>query len=193
VRLKLCISFIACFVVTLALPIWTTAKSLSAPKQHFVCDGGYILEQFHEELVVLKNALAKYPIGDLGEWTWGLVRSRDWQYFLSAHQLHLGVPALTDLDWKTTLFDEALVAASPERLSELMEIWHMGQASLLDFAIRHELGHALCNVDNELKADRVAQLLEQKKPVACKTKVAAKSSSTTSNLPGVIHGGVPGR
>ena len=40
--------------------------------------------------------------------------------------------------------------------------------SLLDFAVRHELGHAFCNNVNEMDADRVAKLLEQKKPISCK-------------------------
>jgi hypothetical protein len=49
----------------------------------------------------------------------------------------------------------------------------MGRESLLDFAIRHELGHAFCNDANEMDAERVARLLEQKKPISCKAKVGA--------------------
>jgi L-serine deaminase len=45
--------------------------------------------------------------------------------------------------------------------------------SLLDFAVRHELGHAFCNNVNEMDADRVAKLLEQKNPISCKAKVEA--------------------
>jgi Raf kinase inhibitor-like YbhB/YbcL family protein len=47
----------------------------------------------------------------------------------------------------------------------------MGRESLLDFAIRHELGHAFCNDANEMVAERVARLLEQKKPISGKAKV----------------------
>jgi Raf kinase inhibitor-like YbhB/YbcL family protein len=52
-----------------------------------------------------------------------------------------------------------------------MALWHMGRESLLDFAIRHELGHAFCNDANEMVAERVARLLEQKKPISGKAKV----------------------
>jgi hypothetical protein len=61
----------------------------------------------------------------------------------------------------------------------------MGRESLLDSAIRHELGHALCNNANEMNADRVATLLEQKKPILCEVKVTAKRDQqpTKSSYP----------
>jgi hypothetical protein len=45
----------------------------------------------------------------------------------------------------------------------------MDRMGLLDLAIRHELGHALCNDANERNADRVANLLEQRKTISCQT------------------------
>jgi hypothetical protein len=81
--------------------------------------------------------------------------------------------ALTDPAARATFFDDALVTGESGRMSELMALWHMGRESLLDFAIRHELGHAFCNDANEMDAERVARLLEQKKPISCKAKVGA--------------------
>ena len=43
----------------------------------------------------------------------------------------------------------------------------MSRGDLLDLAVRHELGHALCNDANERNADRVARLLEEKKTISC--------------------------
>jgi hypothetical protein len=145
----------------------------SALARHFVCDTGYTLKQCDEELVVLKKALAKYPIPELGEWTWVLVRSEYWKLILTTQTLNPGIPALTDPASRATFFDDALVTGASGRMSELMAIWHMGRESLIDFAIRHELGHAFCNDVNETDADRVARLLEQKKPISCKSKVGA--------------------
>jgi hypothetical protein len=125
-------------------------------------------------MVVLRKALANYRASDLGDWTWVLVRSENWKLILLARGLDPAVPALTALDLRTTFFEEALVAGSSGRLSELMDIWHLGRQSLLDLAVRHELGHALCKDANERKAERVARLLEQRKPVSCKAKVEAK-------------------
>jgi hypothetical protein len=68
------------------------------------------------------------------------------------------------------LFDEALTTGPAGRTSELMDIWHLGREALLDLAVRHELGHALCNDSSEHNAERVAKLLEQRKPVSCAQK-----------------------
>jgi hypothetical protein len=146
----------------------------SAPVQKFVCNTGYTRKECNDEMVVLRKALANYRASDLGDWTWVLVRSENWKLILLARGLDPAVPALTALDLRTTFFEEALVAGSSGRLSELMDIWHLGRQSLLDLAVRHELGHALCKDANERKAERVARLLEQRKPVSCKAKVEAK-------------------
>jgi hypothetical protein len=146
----------------------------SAPAQQFACNAGYVQKQCDEEMAVLRKALANYRAYDPGEWTWVLVRSEDWKVVLLASRLSPGVPALTLVGARTTFFDEALVAGSSGRLSELMDTWHLGRGALLDLAVRHELGHALCNDANERKAERLARLLEQRKPVSCKAKVGAK-------------------
>jgi hypothetical protein len=135
--------------------------------QQFACSVGITLEQCTQEMLVLRKALANYRASDLGEWTWVLVRSENWKLILLARGLNPGIPALTALDARTTFFEEALVAGPIGRVSELMDIWHLGRESLLDLAVRHELGHALCTEENERKADRVARLLEQRRPVAC--------------------------
>ena len=141
--------------------------------QHFFCNTGYALDSCREQIAALKAVVAKYPTEVLGEWTWVLVRSEYWKLILTTQTLNPGIPALTDTAARATFFDEALVVGASGRLSELMALWHMGRESLLDFAIRHELGHALCNDANEMDADRVARLLEQKKPISCKAKVGA--------------------
>jgi len=60
---------------------------------------------------------------------------------------------------------------------ELLLKWNMDRMSLLDLAIRHEFGHALCNDANEWNADRVARLLEQRKPLSCEAKAEVKQKS----------------
>ena len=146
-------------------------KIEKATQQKYVCSTGYTLKECNEEMVVLKKALANYPTSDLGEWTWVLVRSEYWRLTLLTQTLDPGIPALTDPAARATFFDDALVTEASGRMSELMTFWHMGRESLLDSAIRHELGHALCDDANEMEADRVARLLEYKKPISCRVKV----------------------
>jgi len=147
------------------------------PAQKFVCNTGYSRKQCDEEMTVLRKALANYPASDLGEWTWVLVRSEDWKLILLAHGLSPGTAALTAVGAKTTFFEGALVAGPSGRVSELIDIWHVGRDGLLDLAVRHELGHALCNDANERRADRIARLLEQRKPISCEAKAEAKQKS----------------
>ena len=170
-----------------ALTLAASGYSQTRAARHFVCDKVYTLKQCDEELVVLKKALAKYPIADLGEWTWVLVRSEHWKLTLLTQTLDPGIPALTDLAARATFFDDALVTGASGRMSELMAIWHMGRESLLDFAIRHELGHALCNDANEMDAERVARLLKQKKPISCKAKVVANPHQKLKGAPLIAH------
>jgi len=174
VKLKAYLGVAVFFVTALPSQAEISGEPLrSPPARHFVCDKGYTLKRCDEELVVLKKALAKYPIPELGEWTWVLVRSEYWRLTLLTQTLDPGIPALTDTVARATFFDDALVTGASGRMSELMAIWHMGRESLIDFSIRHELGHAFCNDVNEMDADRVARLLEQKKPISCKSKVRA--------------------
>jgi hypothetical protein len=155
-------------VAALPSPSRTSAEPYrSAPVQKFVCNTGYTQKECNDEMVLLRKGLANYRASDLGDWTWVLVRSENWKMVLLAQGLSLGVPALTVLDLRTTFFEEALLAGPSGRVSELMDVWHLGRQSLLDLAIRHELGHALCNDANERNADHVARLLEQRKTISC--------------------------
>jgi hypothetical protein len=134
--------------------------------QKFVCNTGYTQKQCDEEMVVLRKALANYPVAQLGNWTWILVRSEDWKAIKLAG-LDPGSPAFTVFQKRETFFEEALVSQVPVRGRALVLKWNMGTRDLLDLAIRHELGHALCNDANERNADRVAKLLEQERTISC--------------------------
>ncbi len=138
--------------------------------QKFVCNTGYSRRQCDEDMVVLRKALANYPVAQLGNWTWILVRSEQWRAIVLARGLDPDSPAFTFYPKRETVIEEALVTQVPVRNGELMLKWSMDRMGLLDFAIRHELGHALCNDANERNADRVARLLEQRKPVSCEAK-----------------------
>ena len=149
----------------------TAEAQHSFPLQHFFCNTGYTQVQCAHEVTVLRIALGKYPASELGEWTWVLVRSEDWRLVLLARTLNPNIPALTDPAIRTTFFEEVLVAGDSGRLSDLMAVSHLGREGLLDAAIRHELGHALCRDASEVNANSVAMLLEQQKPISCKTKL----------------------
>jgi hypothetical protein len=133
--------------------------SAQSPRQHFVCDRGYTQTECKAQIAVLRAALAKYPTRDLGDWTWVVVRSNDWRRLLTDRKLMSGIPAFTYLPSRETFIDEALLQIASSRGLELATSWHMTIPDLLDLAVRHEMGHALCNERDEAAASRTAQLL----------------------------------
>jgi hypothetical protein len=85
------------------------------PTQQFVCNTGYRQKQCDEEMVVLRKALANYPVAQLGSWTWILVRSEDWKAILLPRGLDPHSPAFTFCPKRETFLEEALVTQVPVR------------------------------------------------------------------------------
>jgi len=79
--------------------------------------------------------------------------------------------------------EEALVTEVPGRQGALLILWGMGRDNLLDFAISHELGHALCNEKDEGKAKRVAGMLREEKPASCEVTLQAKGRRGGNEVP----------
>src|SRR5215469_992683 len=79
-----------------------------APAQHFACNVGYTPEECLEAARVLSKALARYPVDELGEWRWVLVRTEDWKQILSVRGFDTNHPAFSYLPKRETFFDGAL-------------------------------------------------------------------------------------
>lgn len=137
----------------------------TVPTQRLVCSSGYTQKRCHEEMVILRRALAIYPLTGLGDWTWVLVQSQEWKAIMVPRGLDPDSPAFTFYPKRETFIEEALVTPMPARENELLLKWGMSRESLLDFAIRHELGHAICKDSNEKHADHVAELLKHNKAI----------------------------
>jgi hypothetical protein len=125
-------------------------------------------------VAVLRRALEKYPLEQLGEWTWVLVRSSDWQSIQKVRGLDRNSPAFTYYEGRETFIEEALVSEVPGRRGALLVLWGMSMPNLLNFAVTHELGHALCNEKDESKAERVARVLRDGRPASCEVTLQAK-------------------
>jgi hypothetical protein len=63
------------------------------------------------------------------------------------------------LELRETFLEEALFVHHPERTAELMKEWQRSIPQLLELAVSHELGHALCEETNEAAADRFGEEL----------------------------------
>jgi len=173
-RFKIYLRFLAPFVLLSASSqLLAPARAQGqATKQHFVCNIGYTSQECAVDMAVLRRTLAKYPLDTLGEWTWVLVRSRDWRRILLDRGFDPNNPAFSYLPARQTFFDGALVAKVSSRGVQLRERWHISVEDLLDLAVRHELGHALCNRRDEAKADYLAAILQGGKLVSCDLQMA---------------------
>ena len=160
------------------------------PPLRFVCNTGYTLEKCRADVAVLRKTLAKYPVAQFGNWTWILVRSEDWKAIVTPRGLDPDSPAFTYYAKSETFIEEALVAKVPGREDELIARWHMSVDRLRDLAIGHELGHSLCGEKEEAKANQVAKLLREGKPVSCELNPVAKlhleKFNTHDDLPGLV-------
>jgi len=129
--------------------------------QNFYCHAGYNLADCRQEVAELKTILARYPAEELGPWTWVLVRSQDWVPISVLLGLKPESPAFTAVDQRETFLEEALFKRQGLRAAELQREWLMPREQLLDLAVTHELGHALCSEPNEAVADRFGEELRR--------------------------------
>ena len=135
--------------------------------QHFVCSRGYTVERCYQDVALLRQTLAKYPLPQVQEWTWILVRSEDWKAIVLPRGLDPDSPAFTYSAKRQTFIEEALVADVPWRADELRARWHMQADKLRDLVAAHELGHALCKDRSETIANQQAERFQHGKSPSC--------------------------
>ncbi len=143
----------------------TSVSAETTPKQKFICNTGYSVTDCIRQISALREALKPYHPERLGEWTWVLVKSADWKIVLLSRGLNPDSPAFTVLQKRQTFLEEALFVRVPNRSAELLRFWSVPLDKLLDFALTHELGHAVCNIQDEHIADNFgSQLREGRNP-----------------------------
>ena len=155
----------------------TAAYADTIPKQRFVCNTGYAVPECVGQLDTLREALKPYRPERLGEWTWVLVKSADWKVILLSRGLNPDSPAFTVLKKHQTFLEEALFVRVPNRSAELLRFWSVPLNRMLDLAISHELGHAVCNLQDEHIADSFGgQLRAGRNPECVGTHIKSASS-----------------
>ena len=138
-----------------------TVRAVALSSQEFHCHTGYPLAECQKDILHLKDILTRYPIEALGQWTWVLVPSQYWKEISRTLRLNPESPAFTALEPRETFLEEALFVHDPERSAELMMEWEQSMPKLLELAVSHELGHALCAEPHEATADYLGQQLRK--------------------------------
>jgi hypothetical protein len=161
----------------------STARATALSGQEFYCHTGYPLAQCKKDILQLKSVLTRYPIESLGHWTWVLVRSEDWKPISRVLRLNPDSPAFTAFEPRETLLEEALFLHDPERTSELMKEWQRSMPALLELAVSHELGHAICEEPNEATADRFGEDLRKGQTPRCRVAKGARKKTVAAGEP----------
>jgi len=86
---------------------------------------------------------------------------------------------------RETFLEEALFAHDPERTSELMKEWRRSMPQLLELAVSHELGHALCAELNEAAAIRFSEDLKNGLAPPCRASREVRAKNVAA---GEHHG-----
>ena len=155
---------------TMMLPAWSSAQSTSVMRvytaargaQTIFCEVRLAVDDCKSATDILTSHLQAYPVAQLGTWTWVIVPADHWNELGRELGLDLDSPAYTCLEDRMTLIDESMLTQKEARRNaELLRKFEMPLAKLIDFAVTHEIGHALCGFKDEYKAEAVGKRLRE--------------------------------
>ena len=135
----------------------------------FFCSQDYRQQACLRDAITLRLALAAYPLERVGTWSFVLVPTDDWKEFVPSVGDPVS-PAFSIVEQRTTVLESSLFSPSPSRGEEFLKRFGKIGAALLDLAVTHELGHAICQDTNERHADDFGRGLRDKNPVDCAEK-----------------------
>lgn len=138
-----------------------------ATQMQFFCNTGYSIESCHAHVAALRRVLSTVDVTALGEWTWVLVRSEEWRPILRRVGHDPDSPAFTILDKRQTFLEEALFVQRAGRSATLLAKFRIPLDLLLEHAVLHELGHAICGERDEGRTHEYASQLRRSSLVTC--------------------------
>jgi len=160
----------ACAAQTQTLKLVTVrfpANGSTPNAVQFLCSQKYDKTECVKDATALRQALATYPTELLGAWSFVLVPADDWKALLRGQGGDPVSPAFSMLDQRVTLLDGSLFVGSATRNKELLQHFAKVGPALVDLAITHEMGHAICQETNERRADDYGRELREGKTPDC--------------------------
>jgi len=157
----------------------------------FLCSQKYDRTECLKDAITLRQAMAPYPIQLLGAWSFVLVPGDDWKALVRGQGGDPVSPAFSMLDQRVTLLDASLFAGIAGRNKELLKRFNLMGATLVDLAITHEMGHAICQEKREREADDYGRELRDGKIPDCSKTPGGKQTSVATSLPASAPSGPP--
>ena len=97
----------------------------------------------------LARVLQRYPTTRLGDWKFVLASAQHWQQIVKSLGGDPESPAFTELAARITVLEDNLFEPSDSRKANLAQRYGQPPSSLLDYAVTHEIGHAICQERSE--------------------------------------------
>lgn len=143
--------------------------------QIFFCESSFPKDECATGIDILRSHVQTYPVAQLGTWTWVLVQPDHWKDLGNELGLDASSPADTSIENRLTLIDHSmLVPRSAARSAELIRKFDLPLPKLIDFAVTHEMGHALCGFKDEHKADAVGKRIRDGELPYCSVPVKVR-------------------
>jgi hypothetical protein len=150
-----------------AVPVHLDAIASIPNAIQFFCTHNYDSQACMKDSVALRHALAPYSLERLGTWSFLLVPADDWRTLVRGLRQNPVSPAFSIIDQHITVLESSLFTATPIRDKSLLRTFGMIGGALLDLAVTHELGHAICQDRDQRRADEYGRELRQTKTVDC--------------------------
>lgn len=133
----------------------------------FFCTTGYDPKQCLASATALANVLEKYPTVRLGQWGFVLGDSKHWKQTLKALGADHESLAFSELGARVTVLEDILFENSNSQKILIAQKFGLPVGAFLDFAVTHELGHAICAERNEKYADEYGLDLRMGRSLIC--------------------------
>jgi hypothetical protein len=144
-----------------------SAHVSSLVTQKFFCYAGLDHNECLQNIARLQAELLRYSADLPRHWRWVIVGSEDWQSLVLKLHVDPRTPAFTAVKARQSFLEGALFSPRPARTDELLKNFGVTGNQLLTIAVSHELGHAICNGEDEKIAKRVSDQLRSGAKIDC--------------------------
>jgi hypothetical protein len=120
----------------------------------FSCTTDYDPSQCLASAALLAKVLERYPTERIGQWTFVLAGSARWRQTIKDLGGDPESPAFSELSARVTVLEEELFETVDARQEMLARRFGLPPGSILDYAVTHEMGHAICGERQEKLAEK---------------------------------------
>ncbi|MEI9978323.1 MAG: hypothetical protein WDN23_04860 [Edaphobacter sp.] len=120
----------------------------------FSCTTDYDPSQCLRNAALLAKVLERYPTERMGQWTFVLAGSALWRRTIKELGGDPESPAFSELSARVTVLEDELFETVDSRQAMVARRFGLPPGSILDYAVTHEMGHAICRERQEYLADK---------------------------------------